>query len=308
MKNIDTSFGYFPRDIEVKVGDISIRALSDLKETVEEIESDEDLDKGWVYPGPQLVSNLGVGIFAKPFSARLFSLPHTHRFEHSSVKSDYHVDFILWCLGFTLGMHFSRHPNCYLDAAPIKPGKFSDFLLPMSQLPYAITEIENFWKTNEGQPRMAKRVCAVINSLNLSRRPQHLDYEEFNLLYMALDTCFAISRDLFRLPPKNRVPHGVRIEWMCEQFGLAAPTWAIPGHKDSLAGIRNDTVHEALFFGEPLGYAHFDNNTMGKQYRNIMLEMNGLINRLLVCILFGTTSSYVKTSLGTRQRYRLEID
>lgn len=307
MPELETTFGFYPYDISLDSGDIYISPLSTLPETLVEIKEDPYVYNDWFYPGPQIARTFGVGEIERPYSARLFSLPNTHKLIHSSSLSEEHTDFLIWGFGFCKGQHVSQHPNAFLDAASVKTGTITDFSMDHKSFEKAMALLDQFWIDHLKEPRHYKRVIAVINALYLAERPHLLDYEEFNLLYMALDSLSKLTQTLFPAPA-GRIPHTKRIKAMCDALGLTTPDWACPNPKNSeISIIRNDTLHEALFFGEPLGYAVYDNQTTGRQHRNVLLEMKALICRLLIAILFGTTNQYIRSPTGTRQRYRLAL-
>ena len=67
--------------------------------------------------------------------------------------------------------------------------------------------------------------------------------------------------------------------------------------------IRNPTLHEGLFMGEPLGFALHGIGTN----QNLLLEMEALICRLLVALVGAASTDYVQTPINTRGRYLLEL-
>jgi hypothetical protein len=139
--------------------------------------------------------------------------------------------------------------------------------------------------------------------LFIGQNPRYLQFEKFLLLYSAFDACFALAKSIRQ--PKARVTHAKRVTWMCDLFGMATPTWAnsaAPGSPE-IAILRNTTVHEALFMDEPLGFALHGVGTN----RNLTLEMGGLICRLLVALLGGAHTDYVRSPVHTRQRYILDL-
>ena len=105
MTGIEKEFGFYPQPVEVDVGDVTIRALVDFDEIVEGVQSSDLVHDGWIYAGlkqsPDLPSRQ---IRERPFSARVFGLGKTHRFEHGSATGEEHVAFHLWTLSFFLGM------------------------------------------------------------------------------------------------------------------------------------------------------------------------------------------------------------
>ena len=92
MTGIEKEFGFYPQPVEVDVGDVTIRALVDFDEIVEGVQSSDLVHDGWIYAGlkqsPGLPSRQ---IREWPFSARVFGLGKTHRFEHGSATGEEHV-------------------------------------------------------------------------------------------------------------------------------------------------------------------------------------------------------------------------
>jgi hypothetical protein len=151
-------------------------------------------------------------------------------------------------------------------------------------------------------PRQAQRFAAAVHALYLGQSPLSLQFEKVIYLYTALDACFAIARLQHPLP--KRVPHSERIEWMCTLYGVPVPDWADSSVSGSavIAAIRNDALHEALFMGQPLGFALHGVGTGG----NLPLEMQALISRLLVALV-GGDAGYVHTPVTTRQSHALDL-
>ncbi len=97
--------------------------------------------------------------------------------------------------------------------------------------------------------------------------------------------------------PRKGPNHAKRIDWMCNRFGIATPNWAEPqlgSNTTILAGIRNDTFHEALFMDAPLGFA----TTAGGVTENLLLEMNGLISRILLALIGAEDAEYVQSPVN----------
>lgn len=70
--------------------------------------------------------------------------------------------------------------------------------------------------------------------------------------------------------------------------------------KSEISIVRNDTMHEALFLDEPLGFAIYINNQPDGKQINVILEMQHLLCRLLVCILGKAETDYVKSCINNR--------
>lgn len=304
MSGIANEFGFYPRPLEVDAGDVSIRPLADFDETVEGVRSSDTVHDGWIYAGLQQSRDLLSGrVCERPYSARVFGLGKTHRFEHGSATGEEHVAFHLWALSFFLGVRLTATEGGFLDATPIEPGKLVDFVLLGRSLKGAIEFAEAFWMANRGEPRNAQRFSAAVHALFLGQYPQAMQFEEFIYLYTALDACYKLAESLRR--PARRLGHAERIEWMCNEFGIQTPGWAratgAGGGRTEVSVLRNDALHEALYVGEPLGFA-LHGTTTGE---NVTLEMAALVCRLLVALIGGQDSSYLTSPVDTRQRHGL---
>jgi hypothetical protein len=159
-----------------------------------------------------------------------------------------------------------------------------------------------FWVSNRSDPRCARLFGASVHALFLAQNPRLLQFEQFILLYTAFDACFALA-SLLRVTV--RVSHAARVQWMCNNFGMPTPAWADPAFPagPEVAALRNATLHEALFMGQPLGFALHGIGTN----QNLMLEMEALVCRFLVALIGGTSSDYIRTPINTRQLHSLTL-
>ena len=270
---------------------------------------------------------------ALPYSARVFGLPETHLIEHASATDEDHLGFHLWALSFFVGMRLTATKAGFLDATPVKSGKLVDFFLPGTNLARAVELAEGFWQKNRrgrsenekaAKPTGPQLFEAAVHALFLAQNPQHLEFERFVYLYMAIDACYrltAMSRKPCRSPS-----HGHRIQWMCDQFGAVPPAWSTKqdgqrGRSGSeVVWIRNATFHEALFMGAPLGFA--SGVGASEQNRNLTLEMEALTCRLLVALIVARSggvdhsdveaddkawTDYVRSPVNSRATHRLVL-
>lgn len=295
-------FGYFPQPLNLSSGAIRILTLPDLETTVADLKSRPEVEKDWIYAGPQLVHQLGVGVVQRPYSARVFGLPKTHAIAHSAADGQDHLIFHLWALSFFTGTRLSSTDAGFVDATPIKRGKLVDFGIQDQGLLEALARADNFWIRHRSSPERARLFTAAVHALFLSQNPQLLQFEKFILLYTAIDACFALVKSI-KSPVKNPSSHADRIKWMCCSFEMPVPPWADPTLGTEVAVLRNATMHEALFMGEPLGFAVHGTGTNV----NITHEMRGFICRLIVTLLGGESCDYVRTPVDTRQRHLLKF-
>ena len=302
MRKIEKQFGFYPETLEVDTSAISIRPLPELDEVVNGVLSSEQVDDNWIYIPPRRTRDLMSGrIYERPFSARVFCLPKTHRLKIEKASGDGHAEFHLWVLSFFLGMRLTSTEAGFVDATPSKPGTLVDFLLGSQSLEQAIELGEAFWMAHRGEPRNARRFAAAIHALFLAQYPQSFQYESFIHLYTAIDACYALTKSL--RSAHEILGHAERIGWMCRELDVATPPWVetAGGGGSMVSAVRNDSLHEALFMGEPFGFAAH----RGRATENITLEMEALVCRLLVALIGGMDSSYLRSPVNTRQRFDL---
>lgn len=306
---ISAEFGYYPIHCDIETDQFSLQTLSDHEVKVAAIIGDASVIQGWIYPGAQQQRDImSSTLRSMPYRARIFGLPKTHVLTlHRSVRQD-DIDFVVWCLSFFTGMRLTTTERGFLDATPIKPGKLVDFALHRCTVTDAIQLVLNFLEQERGDPYTPKRVAAVIHTLFLAQYPQNLPFEQFQYLYMALDACFKLLA--VKDTPKPRPTHAGRIQWMCEKFDIPVPKWAESTIADpsSLSIVRNNTIHEAIFFDEPLGFSIYGGNKPDVNPCNVPLQMQALVCRLLVAILGRADISYVKSAVNTRMIHSLELN
>lgn len=306
MTRIKKEFGFFPGRLDIDIGAVSIRTLTDFEESVEGVRSREEVDEGWIYARAQQRYELHSGeVRDLPYSARLFSLPKTHRLEHRSATDEEHVAFHLWVLSFFLGLRLSWTEAGFLDATPVKGGTLVDFSLSGGSIGQVIELAEAFWLANRSNPRDMRRFAAAVNALFLSQYPQSLQFERFFYLYIATDACYRLTKSLCNSTQASS--HSSRIGWMCSEFAIQTPTWARVTDEGvggtELATLRNDALHEALYAGEPLGFSLHG----AAEDENLTREMRALVCRLLVALIGVQGCSYLASNVNTRQRVGLTL-
>lgn len=296
-------FGYYPERLIIDAHGIFVRPLPDFKETVAAMERVEGIEADWIYAPPSGVLDIfSDEVRLQPFPKRIFGLPQTHEIEHPAPDGQEHLDFHLWALSFFTGMRLTSTEAGFLDATPLKPRKLVDFNLHGDHSD-AVDLAEAFWIANRSVVQRAHLAAAAIHALFIAQNPRHLQFERFLYLYTAIDACYALAASLN--PPSYRLTHAERIAWLCQQFGMVVPEWALPAASKGVevATIRNATMHEALFMGEPLGFALHGVGTN----QNLPLEMEALICRLLVALFGAPTSEYASSPITTRQQHGLRL-
>lgn len=299
---VSAEFGYYPERIEIENERFSIKTLPNFHEVVAVVKNDPNVHKDWIYPGAQQNVDFSGVTSYRPYNARVFGMHKTHVLTlHNSDNLD-DIDFVVWCLSFFTGMRLTVTEAGFLDATPVKKGKLVDFVLSQCTIEDAIELALDYLESERGNLRATKRVSAAIHALFLSQYPHNLPFEKFQYLYMGLDTCYRIIADKEYPKLKQDISHAKRIQWMCKKFEICIPEWAITDKTPSLiSNVRNSSFHEALFFDEPLGFAIYSNNQPNGKQNNVILEMQHLICRLLVCIFGRSDTDYVKSCIDDRQ-------
>jgi hypothetical protein len=275
-------FGFLPVELDFRACDIAVETLPDFDEAVASVrEVKGGIDGDGIY-APLKSTRGGFQLLELPYPSRVFALPKTHSIRRvRRDKGPWHLDFHVWVLSFFHGMRLTTTETGFIDATPIKPGVLTDFALLPRDLPKAVALADEFWLLWQSEPLQAKRLAGAIHALFLAQYPQAFQFEQFIYLYAALDACYRLTAAAAGLTKDPSHPD--RVPWMCEQFGMPVPEWAVPADNrrprtSEVADIRNPVTHEALFMGEPFGFAY--PGFVSEQ--NLPLQMRCLVCRLLV--------------------------
>ena len=300
---LSLDFGYLPHEMNFVSEDILIATLPRLSDKL--IKDDHSLvDRNWIYAPSAVWISPGGQIIAKPYSRRVFSLPKTHCIRHRNADGEEHVRFLIWCLSYFVGMRLTVDEAGFLDSTPNRIGALVDFSCSESDICRLMQYAEDFWRNSHTrQGSDAKILSAVINALFISQNPQYLQFEEFQILYSALDACYALAKSGFGVVAER---HSDRITRTCERFGISPPGWVKRVSPSDMSAVdrRNCLVHEAIFGGEPLGFAL----NCDPQGRSIELEMQALICRIVMAMITAKSGpSYIYSGVDTRQIYGLGL-
>lgn len=300
MTGKTVEFGFCPIPLDWQSGDIRVSTLQDLEESVQSVREDAGVENDWIHSPRQHRRDFLSGTVTElPRSARVFGLPMTHELEHKNADSDEHLSFLVWCLGFVLGIRLTDTEAGFLDATPIVVGKLHDIAWIGDSRRQAFECCERFWQTHSAKPRVTKALAGIVHSLFLAQNPSHLGFEKFIYLYTALDGCHFVHRKTSG--QTGRGTHAARIANLCDAFDMPVPSWADPSAAD-VADHRNETIHEGLFFDEPLGFAPFGSMRSAPRPRSVAMEMQALVCRLLCTLLGIPASNYIKSELTSRSR------
>jgi hypothetical protein len=296
-------FGYYPEAFDKVCGDVVFATLLRLDAKIAGLRH-EAIKDGWYFAQPQRLQDLAGKISIRPYPKRVFSLPKTHQISHTSSQDPAHLDFIIQCFGFFVGMRMSTTEAGFLDATPIKPGSgaVTDILPVGNGLSAAIQRADLFWQQYHADQRLTSAMRGIIHSYLLAKTPTLLDYEVFIYLYTAIEGCHYVLKTVQKENPRSG-NHGKRIERLCRHFSIQCPPWADwrITKPPKVTEYRNATLHEGLFFDEPLGVQIFGGAQRCDPANSMfLLEMANLVSRLIIALLGMDRTAYVHSPIGTR--------
>ena len=303
---MSVDFGFYPLRVDTHCDNFQIKTRDDFESNVTAVNSDSRIERDWIYPGPKELYIFGTGTTRLlPYPSRIFGLPKTHILTHKT-DDPVRCRFLIWCFGFFVGMRMSDQQAGFLDATPIKPGVSNDIVWIGDSLMIALGIADEFFASHAGVSKVELTIRAAMHSYLTSDVPTLLDYEKFVHLYTAIDACYAAHR-LITGETKNAPSHKGRIAYLCEKLGLSMPWWA-DGNNPLVTKQRNETLHEALFFGEPWGFSIWGGNYQSDpEQQSILLQIQKLTCRILIALLGIEDREYLASSVSDRQRYGVRL-
>ena len=302
-------FGFYPKNLDFAAGDVTISTLDALEVKIKDVTESGRVEHGWYYSPPAAVKDIMSGVMRTlPYNGRVFRMPKTHALYHATSTDPEHLSFLVWVLGFVLGIRLSETEAGFLDATPIDPGTLHDIVWLSESESRALAIADTFWRLNSSNSRIPKGVAGIIHSLFLSQMPTLLDFEKFTYLYIALDGCHFVWSAMNGQRP-TIVRHSDRIANLCSAFQCTIPDWA-DAKTGTVASYRNETLHEGLFFDEPLGFRIYrDSSSVSESasQRNVLLEMKYLVCRLLCGLVGFNDYGYIRSAINTRQQQGVRL-
>jgi hypothetical protein len=239
-------FGFWPVAAGFAVSGVTVVPLSNIDEEIAAVSKSQGVHQGWIYPPSVRQRDFMSGASKElPFPNRVFGLPKTHRIEVSADTPTGLGRFVVWCLGFCVGMRLTETEAGYLDTTPIVAGKLCDFLCHPKELDRAIEPairfyVENHRKGKEGI-EIIETFLAALHTLWLSQNPRLLPFEELHYAYISLDSLWFVAAKMATLSPRA-TRHSERPQRLAEILCIQQPSWP------HLSTQRNHTIHQGLFF------------------------------------------------------------
>lgn len=298
---IEVRFGYLqePTVIDWSLG--SIKPLDNITSIVERLQIDGNAYGDWFYPPLEPAPHAPKEIKNAPLiQTEIFSLPSTHLLSFNKQDdTDECANFMIALFGMLKGRRLQREGWQHFYKAPIAPMPGCDFIAYKRGIAYALEKASEFW-LKHSNTETRKLVFGVLHWHIFAQLYQH-NFERFNAQYMALDACHKLATETWAgfIPAKQ---HCNRASELCMQLGVPIPAWAEPFKKScALATRRNSLAHEAMYGGEPVGFA------MPTEHKGMEFELTLLVVRLLLRVL-GIDNEYTRSACTTYQQWGFDSD
>lgn len=285
-------FGYLAdaTTITWQAGAAKIEPLAKHAEVVAAMQTEKYVCDGWCYPPLRPVKS-GVSV---PLVPTGFALPATHQIYLSDAAADdEEANFMIALFGLLKGQRLQRPEWQHFYKVPVA-SKLNDFLATDAEISRTLYIATAFWRQHT--PEVQKLAFGALH-WHLFAQLYEQQFERFNAQYMALDACAELAL-LTSFPgyPARRPPHATRASVLCDCTEVPKPVWLDPviEQKDcALAQRRNALAHEAMYGGQPVGFAYPTDHTL------MELELTGLVARIFLRLL-GVQNDYTRSSCESR--------
>lgn len=284
-------FGFLPETTRISWdgGASSIEPLAEHQQIVANMLAHPQVSDGWYYP-PMVPVKTSAETPLIP--TKSFALPASHQISlENADASDEQAHFFIALFGMLKGRRLQRPEWQHFYKVPIA-SKLADFDAKNTEIARALDIAATFWRQHS-KPEIRKLAFATMH-WHLFAQLYEQPFERFNAQYMALDACAELAL-LMNFPayPTNRPHHAVRATKLCECTGVPKPSWVelidTGGKKTcALAQRRNALAHEALYGGQPVGFAH------PEDHKGMTDQLPGLVARIFLRLL-GVNNEYTRS-------------
>jgi hypothetical protein len=223
-----------------------------------------------------------------------FGLSPTHELTlvNSLAGSDAE-DFFIALFGMLKGLRLQREGWQHFYRCPTMRGELCDFYADNGEIATTLDLAAGFWQQHT-EASTRKLAFGAIHWHLFAQLYEH-EFERFNAQYTAFDACWALAKRTLNVDAKG---HADRPRALATALDLLVPSWALPISAGlnacSLSQRRNALVHEAMYAGEPIGFAH------SQTERGMELELTGFVARAIFALL-GVCNEYTRSPVDTRQ-------
>lgn len=291
---MSASFGFFTDQTSLTWSGGHIEPLPDQDVVVQGVLGDERHYAGWLYPPLRKVLQVSGESRSRPAVPVTFGLSPTHFLTLSDADANSETeDFFIALFGLLKGLRLQRAGWQHFYRCPTKRGTLCDFYADDKEVVQTLELATAFWQRYP-DASIRKLAFGAIHWHLFAQLYEH-EFERFNAQYTAFDACWALAKQTLGL---TRVGHAERPAVLAGKLGLIAPGWALPVSQGqnacSLSVRRNALVHEAMYAGEPVGFAH------PQTERGMELELTNFVARAIFALL-GVRNEYTRSPVDTRQ-------
>lgn len=288
------NFGFLEAATEVAWSAGCIEPLANHAQTVATIKDHERHYGGWFYPpaGPCQIDIRETK--TGPAIATVFPLPATHQLRLSDGRHDEDAaSFFIAFFGFLNGLRLQRDTWQHFMRCPTKRA-LCDFIAGSRDMVTALDTASKFWDSHP-DAAIRKLAFGALHWHLFAQLYQH-DFERFNAQYTAIDACWRLAVNLGQAPDMR--DHARRPKCLAEALGIQVPQWAAPLPAPekgcALSQQRNALIHEAMYAGEPVGFAS------PSFAADLTLELTGFVARCWLRLI-GIDNEYTRSPVSTRQ-------
>lgn len=289
-------FGFLIEPISLTWSGGGIEPLPDHGAVVQGVLAHERHYAGWLYPPLGAVQRDSGESKDRPTMPVTFALSPTHVLTLCDASAGTEAeDFFIALFGMLQGLRLQREGWQHFYKCPTKLRTLCDFHANGSEIAQTLEVAAAFWRRNS-DVSIRKLAFGAIHWHLFAQLYAH-EFERFNAQYTAFDACWALATRTTNVVANG---HAERPLALAAALGLVTPSWALPVSANqkacSLSLRRNALVHEALYAGEPIGFAHptFE--------RGMELELTGFVARVLLALL-GVRNEYTRSPVDTRQYF-----
>lgn len=289
------NFGFLDQAIAIRWAAGSIEPLGSHEQIVATVKADERHYGGCFYPPSRPCQKDIRETKERPAIATGFSLPATHQLRlFDDCQDDDSASFFIALFGFLHGLRLQRDTWQHFSRCPTKPRALCDFVAGSQDVVTTLDIASGFWAAHP-DAATRKLVFGALHWHLFAQLYEH-EFERFNAQYTAFDACWRLARATGLFDTDGG--HTDRAKRLAEALAIPVPQWATPlsaGKTEcQLSRQRNALVHEAIYAGEPIGFA----STAAAA--DLTLELTGFVARCWLRLI-GIDNEYTRSPVSTRQ-------
>jgi hypothetical protein len=251
-------------------------------------------DANWFYPPLSPVALISDNNKSPPAVLTSYSLPATHELTLNDPNADDKTaEFFIALLGLLKGLRLQKETWCHFYKCPIKSGALCDFDATDLAIVKTLNLAADFWQQNQ-DAHTRQLMFGAIHWHLFAQLYTH-DFEKFSAQYMALDTCWKLAEKTKNITSNG---HPKRPISLATALKLKTPIWANPisppKQESELSRNRNALAHEALYEGEPVGFA------ISQKGHNLQQELTNFVARCIFGLL-GVDNEYTRSVVTSSQ-------